>query len=111
MMCKSNDQIFFWFSSSFNGHDEDGALDLQDDTLAQANGGNGLLRDVKMDSHQIPRWLSESTPDEFCVWMLNILHTLQSFENIIAYQVYECSLHTLNLCVGNNKKERCSSTY
>lgn len=53
-------------SSSFNGHDEDGALDLQDDSLTRANGTNDLLRDVKMDSRQIPRWLSESTPDEFC---------------------------------------------
>jgi exocyst complex component 4 len=54
-------------SSSFDLHDEDGALDLQDDTLTRVNGGDSALKDVKIVSHHVPRWLSESTPDEFLV--------------------------------------------
>ncbi|KAI5648588.1 hypothetical protein M9H77_34593 [Catharanthus roseus] len=50
--------------SSFDGHDEDGALDLPDDSL-RVNGDDGALKDAKIVSVQIPRWLSEATPDEF----------------------------------------------
>lgn len=53
-------------SSSLDGHDEDGALDLQDDSL-RVNGDDGALKDAKIVSVQIPRWLSEATPDEFVV--------------------------------------------
>ncbi|KAG9150176.1 hypothetical protein Leryth_009755 [Lithospermum erythrorhizon] len=44
--------------SSFDGHDEDSALDDHDGTTS-----NG--KDIKVASRQIPNWLSESTPDEF----------------------------------------------
>ncbi|XP_042035948.1 exocyst complex component SEC8-like [Salvia splendens] len=54
-------------SSSFDGHNEDGNLDLLDDAAPngytptmKANGG-----DARMFSRQIPVWLSDSTPDEF----------------------------------------------
>ncbi|KAL1553199.1 exocyst subunit [Salvia divinorum] len=53
--------------SSFDGHNEDGTLDMHDDAAPnghtptmKANGG-----DAKMFSRQIPVWLSDSTPDEF----------------------------------------------
>ncbi|KAL3523498.1 hypothetical protein ACH5RR_016332 [Cinchona calisaya] len=51
--------------SSFDGHDEDGALDIQEDSLSKVNGGDGASKDVKIFSRQIPIWLSDSTPDEF----------------------------------------------
>ncbi|XP_022890078.1 exocyst complex component SEC8-like isoform X1 [Olea europaea var. sylvestris] len=57
--------------SSFDGHDEDGATDVQDDatsdgyTTMQVNGGDTVPRDGKIVSRQIPTWLSDSTPDEF----------------------------------------------
>lgn len=60
-------------SSSFDGHDEDGATDVQDDatsdgyTMMQVNGGDTVPRDGKIVSRQIPMWLSDSTPDEFVV--------------------------------------------
>ncbi|CAA3000568.1 exocyst complex component SEC8 [Olea europaea subsp. europaea] len=62
--------------SSFDGHDEDGATDVQDDatsdgyTTMQVNGGDTVPRDGKIVSRQIPTWLSDSTPDEFvfCVY-------------------------------------------
>ncbi|XVE99253.1 hypothetical protein REPUB_Repub03eG0182200 [Reevesia pubescens] len=47
-------------SSSYDGHDEDGSLEPNDEGL---NGGDG--KDVKVISHQIPLWLLNSTPDEF----------------------------------------------
>ncbi|XP_022890081.1 exocyst complex component SEC8-like isoform X2 [Olea europaea var. sylvestris] len=59
------------YSSSFDGHDEDGATDVQDDatsdgyTTMQVNGGDTVPRDGKIVSRQIPTWLSDSTPDEF----------------------------------------------
>ncbi|KAL1532153.1 exocyst subunit [Salvia divinorum] len=53
--------------SSFDGHNEDGTLDMHDDAAPngytptmKANGG-----DARMFSRQIPVWLSDSTPDEF----------------------------------------------
>ncbi|CAI9091156.1 OLC1v1026103C1 [Oldenlandia corymbosa var. corymbosa] len=52
-------------SSSFDGHDEDGASDLPDDTVSKVNGGDGVPKDGKIFSRQIPPWLSNSTPDEF----------------------------------------------
>lgn len=60
----------FLFSSSYDGHDEDGSFDTHD----EANGGDGTLKDVKVASRQIPAWLSYSTPDEFVVWLLNTRH-------------------------------------
>lgn len=36
-------------------------------TSLRINGTDGASKDVKMVSHQIPTWLSESTPDEFVV--------------------------------------------
>ncbi|XP_047971393.1 exocyst complex component SEC8 isoform X2 [Salvia hispanica] len=54
-------------SSSYDGHNEDGTLDMHDDTApngytptVKANGG-----DARIFSRQIPVWLSDSTPDEF----------------------------------------------
>ncbi|KAL9402704.1 hypothetical protein Peur_006553 [Populus x canadensis] len=56
--------------SSFDGPDED--LDISDEATPdghigsmRANGGNGNMKDIKIVSHQIPSWLSNSTPDEF----------------------------------------------
>lgn len=46
--------------SSYDGHDEDGSLEPHEE---RHNGGDG--KDVKVISHQIPLWLSNSTPDEF----------------------------------------------
>ncbi|XP_057798893.1 exocyst complex component SEC8 [Salvia miltiorrhiza] len=53
--------------SSFDGHNEDGNLDMHDDAAPngytptmKANGG-----DARIFSRQIPVWLSDSTPDEF----------------------------------------------
>lgn len=56
-------------SSSFDGHNDDGTLDLHDDAAPngytptmKANGG-----DARVLSRQTPMWLSDSTPDEFVV--------------------------------------------
>ncbi|XVF83080.1 hypothetical protein PTKIN_Ptkin16aG0103900 [Pterospermum kingtungense] len=46
--------------SSYDGHDEDGSLEPHEE---RHNGVDG--KDVKVISHQIPLWLSNSTPDEF----------------------------------------------
>ncbi|KAA3464668.1 exocyst complex component SEC8 [Gossypium australe] len=43
--------------SSYDGHDEDGYLEPHDNV--------GDAKDAKVISHQIPLWLSSSTPDEF----------------------------------------------
>lgn len=58
--------------SSFDGHDEEGALELHDDATLDGhmasiriNGSDGNLKDVKSVSRQMPTWLSNSTPDEF----------------------------------------------
>ncbi|PON34473.1 Sec8 exocyst complex component specific domain containing protein [Trema orientale] len=58
--------------SSFDGHDEEGALELHDEvtsdghaTSVRVNGGEGYPKDVKTVSRQMPTWLSNSTPDEF----------------------------------------------
>ncbi|XP_065861564.1 exocyst complex component SEC8 [Euphorbia lathyris] len=58
--------------SSFDGHDEDGTLELHDEVnldgsagVARANGGDGNLKDMKIVYHQVPSFLSNSTPDEF----------------------------------------------
>ncbi|KAH7547856.1 hypothetical protein JRO89_XS14G0027800 [Xanthoceras sorbifolium] len=56
--------------SSFDGHDEEGSLEphneaTSDGHVAVINGGDGSLKDIKMLSHEIPSWLSKSTPDEF----------------------------------------------
>lgn len=64
----------FAFSSSFDGQDEEGALELHDGAISdgnvasiKVNGGDGNLKDVKIVPHQMPPWLSNSTPDEFLV--------------------------------------------
>lgn len=67
-------------SSSFDGHDEEGALEIQDEAatdgysaVIRANGGDAGLKEVQIISQHIPIWLSYSTPDEFLVWL--IIHT------------------------------------
>lgn len=58
--------------SSFDGHDEDGALDMHDEAASdghaaanRVNSGHSSLKDGKIVSRQIPPWLINSTPDEF----------------------------------------------
>ncbi|KAK3015768.1 hypothetical protein RJ639_007496 [Escallonia herrerae] len=58
--------------SSYDGHDDDGALDMHDEATldgyaasVRVNGGDSNSKDVKIVSHLIPTWLSFSTPDEF----------------------------------------------
>ncbi|XP_057475389.1 exocyst complex component SEC8-like [Actinidia eriantha] len=58
--------------SSFDGHDEDGAPGTLNGAISdghtaiiRVNGGDSTLKDVKVVAHQIPAWLSYSTPDEF----------------------------------------------
>lgn len=67
-------------SSSFDGHEEEGALEIQDEAatdgcsaIVRANGGDAGLKEVQIISRHIPTWLSYSTPDEFLVWL--IIHT------------------------------------
>ncbi|CAN4126609.1 unnamed protein product [Withania somnifera] len=54
-------------SSLVEGHDEDGEDTLSDGNPAslRINGTDGASKDVKIVSHQVPTWLSDSTPDEF----------------------------------------------
>ncbi|KAL5545052.1 hypothetical protein UlMin_008836 [Ulmus minor] len=49
--------------SSFDGHDEDGALDAHDEV--RVNGGEGYSKEVKIVPRQMPTWLLYSTPNEF----------------------------------------------
>lgn len=58
--------------SSFDGRDEDGSLDMQEDavldgqmTSMKVNGIDGSVKESRVVSRQNPTWLSESTPDEF----------------------------------------------
>ncbi|KAI3458935.1 hypothetical protein Pfo_015598 [Paulownia fortunei] len=58
--------------SSFDGHNEDGTMDMHGDATSngytpsmRTNGGDTGARDAKILSRQIPMWLSDSTPDEF----------------------------------------------
>ena len=74
------------FSSSFDGRDEEGALELPDDATSdghmasiRVNGGDGIPKDVKIVSRQMPIWLSNSTPDEFLVRTISELHLLLSY--------------------------------
>lgn len=62
------------FSSSFDGHDEEGALEPRDDATsdghmasARVNGSDGNLKDAKILPREMPPWLLNSTPDEFLV--------------------------------------------
>ncbi|XP_019426689.1 PREDICTED: exocyst complex component SEC8-like isoform X1 [Lupinus angustifolius] len=51
---------------SFDGHDEEGALELKEE--ATSDGNMATMRtngDIKIALHQMPTWLSNSTPDEF----------------------------------------------
>lgn len=52
-MCFFNYIAFL--SSSFDGHDEEDSVEHDEAT------------DSKLLSHQLPPWLSDSTPDEFIV--------------------------------------------
>jgi exocyst complex component 4 len=52
----SNDE-----SSSFDGHDEEDSVEHDESTADTARNGT----DSKLLSHQLPPWLSDSTPDEF----------------------------------------------
>ncbi|KAG5574754.1 hypothetical protein H5410_054888 [Solanum commersonii] len=54
-------------SSLIEGHDEDGEDTVSDGnpTSSRINGTDGASKDVKVISHQVPTWLSDSTPDEF----------------------------------------------
>ncbi|XP_059644813.1 exocyst complex component SEC8 isoform X3 [Cornus florida] len=51
--------------SSFDGHDEEGAFELQDDATSDGHTTSVTQKDAKIVSRQIPSWLSYSTPDEF----------------------------------------------
>ncbi|THG13436.1 hypothetical protein TEA_020973 [Camellia sinensis var. sinensis] len=55
--------------SSFDGHDEDGAMEIHDEAALDGHTApirvNGGDKDVKIVSRQISTWLSDSTPDEF----------------------------------------------
>ncbi|KAF5467063.1 hypothetical protein F2P56_016928 [Juglans regia] len=58
--------------SSFDGHDEEGALESRDDATSdghmastRVNGVDGNLKDAKTLPREMPPWLSNSTPDEF----------------------------------------------
>ncbi|KAL5560571.1 hypothetical protein UlMin_036782 [Ulmus minor] len=51
--------------SSFDGHDEDGALDAHDEV--RVNGGEGYSKEVKIVPRQMPTWLLYSTPNEFLI--------------------------------------------
>ncbi|KZV16230.1 putative exocyst complex component 4-like [Dorcoceras hygrometricum] len=59
--------------SSVDGHNEDGILDMNDAASegytpsARVNGGDSGAREMKNVAriHQVPIWLSDSTPDEF----------------------------------------------
>lgn len=86
----------FLCSSSFDGHDEDGTSDLTEDTVSKMNGGDGAPKDVKTVSRQIPIWLSDSTPDEFVVWIPYKLHNLICFRLINLFRTYRVSI--LSLC-------------
>ncbi|EPS66973.1 hypothetical protein M569_07801 [Genlisea aurea] len=62
----------FHEGSSSDGHNKAGLLDLHDDIVldghnssARANGFEASLKDAKLQSRQIPAWLSDSLPDEF----------------------------------------------
>lgn len=50
-------------SSSFDGHDEEDSVEHDESTADTARNGT----DSKLLSHQLPPWLSDSTPDEFIV--------------------------------------------
>eukprot|EP00257_Ricinus_communis_P003816 XP_002516393.2 exocyst complex component SEC8 [Ricinus communis] len=58
--------------SSFDGHDEEGNLDMHDEANLDGQaatmrviGGDGNAKDMKILARQLPSWLSNSTPDEF----------------------------------------------
>ena len=59
--------------SSFDGREEGSISDLNDDasdsqsTFARVNGGDGGLKEAKPTTRQLPKWLSNSIPDEFLV--------------------------------------------
>eukprot|EP00262_Sarcandra_glabra_P014354 TRINITY_DN4195_c0_g1_i1.p1 TRINITY_DN4195_c0_g1~~TRINITY_DN4195_c0_g1_i1.p1 ORF type:complete len:1080 (+),score=210.22 TRINITY_DN4195_c0_g1_i1:352-3591(+) len=58
--------------SSFDGHDDESSLEILDGgasdgfiSSTRVNGGDGIVKDIKAVSNQIPTWLSYSTPNEF----------------------------------------------
>lgn len=66
----SKDICYSYFSSSYDGHEDQNALELHDEVgldgyqaSVKVNGVDG----VKIVSMHIPTWLSQATPDEFLV--------------------------------------------
>ncbi|OIV89564.1 hypothetical protein TanjilG_19241 [Lupinus angustifolius] len=52
--------------SSFDGHDDEGALELTDEATLDGNVATMKINgDTKIALRQMPTWLSNSTPDEF----------------------------------------------
>ncbi|KAJ4720725.1 Exocyst complex component SEC8 [Melia azedarach] len=50
--------------STFDGHEEEGPLEPHDEASLDGH-ATRINGDIKVDSRQIPTWLSNSTPDEF----------------------------------------------
>lgn len=80
--------FFLLFSSSFDGHNEDGTLDVHDDAAPngytpKANGGG----DARTISRQIPVWLSDSTPDEFVVCFFSYSTTVDELK--LVFHTYQ----------------------
>lgn len=99
---------FIWtvcFRSTFDGHDEDGSPELQD---ISSDG----IKDGKIIPHQIPVWLSESTPDEFVVRIVYSMLCITDCISIYSYDFSSSSLKCSNslLNLGNSEKEWCSAS-
>lgn len=67
----------YWVFSSFDGQDDESTFELLDEAASdgfpsslKVNGGEGQLKTVP---RQLPRWLSNSTPNEFVVWLKDCL--------------------------------------
>ncbi|XP_068331087.1 exocyst complex component SEC8-like [Pyrus communis] len=52
-------------SSSFDGVDEEGTLELHDEATSDGHTSVRINGDVKIVPHEMPTWLQYSTPDEF----------------------------------------------
>lgn len=56
--------------SSFDGHDEEGTLEINEEAALDGNmriNGSDVPKETKIALRQMPTWLSNSTPDEFLV--------------------------------------------
>lgn len=81
----------YWVFSSFDGQDDESAFELIDGAASdgfpsslKVNGGDGQLKTVP---RQLPRWLSNSTPNEFVVCLkipFNILEGIFYFLILIS---------------------------